>query len=127
MPKGKIFTIDYDIYDRYTLVVVGASDKEIAKWVKKNAPSVKIDDEFYEAIACPGQGRTIRDGMFTMLRLKQFDGSAKDMRHLAHEAFHLAEFVMSHIGIVHDWKTSGEAFAYFIGWTVEQVLEGVEK
>ena len=60
-----------------------------------------------------------------MIRLKEFSGTNRQIGTLAHEAFHLAEMVFDRIGITHDMKTSGEAFAYFIQHTVKQILDRV--
>ncbi|MCK5218087.1 hypothetical protein KAR10_01110 [bacterium] len=122
----KMFVITHPTFDMQTLVAIGATDKQIKKWVKKHT-KVDTDDEFMEIIVCSGFGRTTRRGAFTMLRLSEWEGTNKNIAHLAHEAFHLAEFTFHRIGIVHDVETSGEAYAYFIQHTVEQILDELRK
>lgn len=117
----KMFVIEHPTFDMQTLVAIGATDKQIKKWVKKHT-SVKPDDEFMEIIQMLGSGRTVRFDRFTMLRLKDWDGGVEYISLLAHEAFHLAELTFDRIGIKHDPDISGEAFAYFIQHTVRQVL-----
>lgn len=121
-----LFTIHHDVFDSQTLVAIGASDKDIVKWIKKNT-NLEINDDLMDAIACVGEGRTAMHNSFTIMRFKKWKGSHYDLGVLAHEAFHLAEFIFHRIGVEHDMMTSGEVFAYFIGYTVEQVLEGIEE
>jgi len=120
----RLFTISHDTFDMETLIAVGVSDKKITKWIEKNT-KLKADDDFMSSISCDGLGRTVRHGGFSMLRLDHWDGTNRNIAHLAHEAFHLAEFTFDRINIKHDVETSGEAFAYFIQHTVEQVLDGL--
>jgi len=124
--KRRLFIITHDIFGSETLVAVGVSDKAIAAWIEKHTDIV-VDEKFMGLIACPGLGRTMMHDNFSMLRLKDWAGYNRNTAYLAHEAFHLAEFIYDRIGIVHDVRTSGEAFAYFIQSTVEQVLDGLEK
>ena len=121
----KIFYITHDVYESQTLVAIGVSDKAIVKYLKKHKANMKYDDEFYRGIKCAGYGRTASRGSFTMIRMKNFKGTPRCMNTLTHEAFHLAEHLFNRMGIFHDWNTSGEAWAYFIGYTVEQVLENL--
>ena len=120
-----MFVIEHPTFDMETLVAVGVNDDAIIKWIKKNTV-IEADADLVALITCVGHGRTARHGSFTMLRLDGWKGTNKNIAHLAHEAFHLAEFVYDRIGIRHDVETSGEAFAYFIQYTVEQVLDGIK-
>ena len=123
--KRRLFTIEHSTFDSQTLVAVGVSDKAIVAWVEKHTEIV-VDEKFMGLIACPGLGRTMMHESFSMLRLRDWSGTNKNTALLAHEAFHLAEFIYDRVGIVHHVGTSGEAFAYFIQHTVEQVLDGLD-
>ena len=117
--KGKIFLIQHDVFDSQTLVAVGVSDRRLKKWIRKNTTSVKFDDD----MKLHGAARTVQNGRFSMIRLRGLDGSNYDISILAHEAFHLAEFLFNRIGVSHDVEISGEVFAYHIQSTIKQVLD----
>lgn len=117
----RLFLIQHATFDSQTLVTIGKSDKEIVAWVEKNT-LIEITEDFVALIAGPGDGRTVLDGAFTMMRFKEWNGTNSDIARLAHEAFHLTEFVFNRIGVQYDMDISGEAFAYFIQHTVKQVL-----
>lgn len=121
MGMKRLFLIQHPTFDSQTLVAVGKSDKDIIAWVEKHT-NVETDEDFAAVIACPGEGRTVSDGGFTMIRFKVWNGTHADIARLAHEAFHLAEFIFDRIGVKYDLETSGEVFAYFIQHTVKQVL-----
>ncbi len=121
----KMFLIQHPTFDMQTLVAVGATDKQIKKWIKKNT-RIKPDDELMEVIACVGFGRTAVHGSFSIIRFSEWEGTNRNIAHLSHEAFHLAEMTFHRIGIIHDVHTSGEAYAYFIQHTVEQILDALK-
>lgn len=125
MASGEIFVIHHEVFDSQTTVAVGVTDKQIVKWIKKNT-TIKVCDDLLEAIYCEGLARTALHGSFTMIRFKEWNGTNRDISFLAHEAFHLAEFIYDRIGIKYDMEISGEAFAYFIQNTVDQILEHLQ-
>ncbi len=118
----KLFLIQHAVFDSQTLVAVGLTDDRIKKWVDQNT-DIKTDETFMALIACHGVGRCVSHGSFTMIRLLSWSGTNRDISLLTHEAFHLAEFIYDRIGIKHNVECSGEAFAYFIQHTVEQILD----
>lgn len=121
----RLFLIQHPTFDSQTLVAVDKSDKDIIAWVEKHT-DMETGEDFAAIIACPGEGRTVIDGGFTMVRLKTWGGTNADIARLAHEAFHLAEFIFDRIGVKYDLAASGEVFAYFIQHTVKQVLNKIE-
>ena len=120
----RLFVIEHDVFNSQTLVAVGVTDERIIKWAEQTTDLV-IDDAFRELIKCDGDGRTAWSGPFTMIRFNDWNSTGDEIGTLAHEAFHLAECVFRRIGIQHDQETSGEAFAYFIGHNVSEVLKGL--
>lgn len=121
----KMFVIEHPTFDMETLVAIGATDEDVEKWIKKNT-TLEVDEEFLDFIACPGFGRTVVHGSFSMLRMPEWKNTNRNFAHLAHEAFHLAEMTYQRIGIKHDVETSGEAYAYFIQHTVDQILDALK-
>lgn len=122
----RLFTIEHDVFDSETLVAIGVSDDRIIKWLQE-CTDLEVTHELKRLIECHGYGRTVMSGSFTMLRLKDFSDTNRQIGTVAHEAFHLAEMVFDRIGIKHDIDASGEAFAYFIQHTVKQVLDVCRK
>ena len=116
----RIFTITHDVYDSRTMVAIGVTDKAVVKWIER---WIDVDDELAELIKCQGSGRTVQHGKFTMIRLEDWSGTNHDIAILTHEAFHLCEMIFDRIGLHYNMDISGEAFAYFIQHTVEQVLD----
>jgi len=122
MKLKKFFVIYHSVFERQTLVVINQTDAATAKWIEKNT-IVDVDDDVMEAIKCTGVARTAVCDVFSIMRFKEWNGTNSDIATLAHEAFHLAEFVYAQIGVKYDPDISGEAYAYFIGHTVWQVLD----
>jgi len=122
----RLFIIRSSVFDMETLVAINVSDKDILKWVGKNTV-LKRGKKLKDAIRCEGLGRTFAHGSFSMLRLDGWKDDSRGASHLAHEAFHLAEFTFRRIGLKYDFDSSGEAWAYFIQHIVNEVLEGVRE
>ncbi len=120
-----IFLIQHKVFDSQTTVVIDESDKKIARWIEKNT-TIEVCDDLLEVIKCHGLARTALHGSFTMIRFNEWSGTNRDISLLAHEAFHLTEFIYDRIGIKYDMEISGEAFAYFIQNTVDQILEHLQ-
>tara|TARA_R110000850_G_C9593273_1_gene427739 strand:+ start:19 stop:399 length:381 start_codon:yes stop_codon:yes gene_type:complete len=122
---GKIFVIEHSAFDSQTTVAVDVSDKKLVKWIDDNTV-LEVDDEMRDYISLVGEARTVLNGNFTMIRLGEWTGSNYNIAVLAHEAFHLAEFIFDRIGVKYDMEISGEVFAYFIQSTVKQILDVLE-
>lgn len=121
-----IFVIEHDTFNSQTVVAVGVEDEKLKKWLKKNT-NLEINDTFMELITVNGDAKAISHGIFTMIRLPEWTGSNYDIALLAHEAFHLAEFLFNRIGVPYDINTTSEVFAYHIQTTVEKVLNKLGK
>lgn len=119
---GEIFLIGHSVFDSQTTVAIGVTDKQLVRWIKKNT-NIKITDDLLRAIRCDGLARSALYDSFTIIRFKEWNGTNRDISLLAHEAFHLTELIYDRVGIQYDMDISGEAFAYFIQSTVDQVLE----
>lgn len=58
--------------------------------------------------------------------LVHFTEDAAPMRGIvAHECFHIVEYVFEHIGLKHSSKSS-EAYSYYLQYLVNKVYEGIE-
>ena len=123
--KGKIFVIEHSVFDSQTTIAVGVTDKKLLKWIDDNT-ILEVDDEMREYTSLIGEARTVLNGKFTMVRFGEWTGSNYDISILAHEAFHLAEFIFDRVGVKYDMEISGEVFAYFIQSTVKQILDILE-
>lgn len=57
----------------------------------------------------------------SIIVLKKFDFTPKDLGTLSHEIFHIAFMILDNMGISYSNK-SDEAYAYLIGYITEQIL-----
>jgi hypothetical protein len=121
--KNRIFVIEHNVYESETIIAIGVSDKKLLRWIKKNT-----DLKVSKSMVSMGtkQGIACMSGIFTMIRLHKWNGTPENHGALAHEAFHIAEFILERCGVIYDMHTRSEAFAYMVGSTVRHVLDHIE-
>lgn len=123
--KGKNFIIPLVVYTFDVMVSIAQTDEEIKGVLKKHLPA-DIHDELHLAEFKNGsQGRAV---MFsngaTLIRIRHQVKYASVRGVLAHEIFHVAEFIMDRIGIKHSLECS-EAYAYLIGYLTEEIYKQI--
>ena len=70
---------------------------------------------------CGGYAYWNQDTDVLGLYVEMRDGFV-NMPHVAHEAFHLTDYICERQGIEHTFGTGNEAWAYLLGYIVDQVL-----
>lgn len=126
MPNKKKFNfiIDLTIYPFHVMVSIGESDKKVLQRLKKYGMDYS-DPNFIAYQTEHAHGRTCRfESGAMLLRLRQVPTTAEDKGRLAHEVFHLAEFLFNNIGLKHHVRC-GEAYAYLIGYITEKIYSEI--
>ena len=119
--RPKNFIIDLGPYPFDVLVSINQTDKQLKKVFSDL--DIEWEDEVWVADQKIQLGRTamLETGQ-TVLRLIGWKVDAKGIGVLAHEAFHVAEFLFQRINMPHSVQYSSEAYAYLIGFIVEKAL-----
>lgn len=121
--RGKVFIVPLIVYPFDVMVSICQSDEEIRGELKKRLPLDCQGELELSDLKHGAQGRAV---MFsngaTLIRLRHQLKYASVKGHLAHEVFHVVEFIMDRIGIKHNID-SGEAYAYLIGYITEKIYE----
>ena len=120
MKIPRIVTLFDSVHLARITVFIGTSDVAVAKWYERRGWAFDADDK--EFVKLNGSGRTAHwdDGRPIMLRLCK-DSRANLFGTLAHEAVHVATFVLGTRGY-HCDKRDDEAYAYYVGWIVRETL-----
>lgn len=123
--KNKIFTIQLDIYDAQITVAVGVSKEEMNKYIDKYSivrPSQSFIDAL-EDLSDSTMGKAILDTEthWNILWLKNEIKTPYDYGTLAHEASHLAHFILDKMGV--EWSVDNdEVVCYTVGYIVKEIL-----
>lgn len=107
------FKMDAGCYPFDVMVCIDMSDEEVFEKLNHH---VDLTDEEKITLKLEdiGKGRTVQlSGGQVVLRLVDM---SLDEAHefIAHEIFHIVEFILGRVGISHDVNISGEAYAYLI-------------
>lgn len=123
--KKQRFILGQGTYDFEVMVSLGESHEAVCKAIEKKG--YKLSEEETERLKMYGCGRTVLlKGGQIILRIKLDKNRAKFIGCLTHELFHVVEFLFDVIGIKHDVSTSSEAFAYQIGYLMENIYKRIK-
>lgn len=113
--KRVAFVIPIDLYNASVLVCIGHNRQQLYDVVKKHDGSEK----FLKRVSIVWEecgGWAVEDGNTGnyLIWIPRMMRQAQDYNSLAHEVFHIVDFLMAKIGIKLTMKTC-EAYAYLIG------------
>lgn len=122
MKNKKLFIVDHGTYPFDIIVDIGNSDEVLYEFLQKH--NKIVDEELKELLQNKGNGRAVMlSGGQTVLRIRNKLKKPDFYSTLAHEVFHCVEFLFDRIGIQYDMEKTGEAFAYQIGYIIENILK----
>ena len=124
--KPSIFTIDLDVFDAQVLIAMGATESDITNFIKKNS-EVEPSAEFLEMLQIDQNdsqmGRSIFDSEtnWKILWLRHYPKTPYEYGILAHEASHIAHFILENMGV--EWSAENdEVVCYTVGYIVKEAL-----
>jgi hypothetical protein len=117
------FIFSLEIYPFDVMVSIGENDEELKEKLNEVGVDAEGDNNWhYEAT---GLGRAISfPGNQTLLRLRNKPETTADYGTLAHEIFHICEFILHKVGI-NLTRDSDEAYAYLIGFVTRKIYESI--
>jgi len=128
---GRNFIVPMVVYPFDIMFSINQTDKEFSNSLSKKLHKDHFDQFMSDAhmphmeSSNPGTARTIRlTGGQTVMRMNHWDGSAQMHGVVAHEIFHVIEFLFRRIEIKLCNK-SDEAYAYAIGYLTEKFYENM--
>ena len=117
MKKKKIFLVDWVIFPFNVMVCLGSTRKEIIKELKKF--DYTLNEEESERLQMYGKGRTVMlDGGGTVLWLNYIPKKGSGV--LAHEVFHVVQFLLVKIKMDID-RNNEELPAYMIEYLTNEI------
>lgn len=126
----KLFFVDHDVFgDSFsTLVCVGMSSDDILKYIRTKTKKKLSENEVDAIKGVDGvRGRALRlEDNETLLFLKEPPSDTETIGTLAHEAFHIADFILGTIGVTYN-DSSDEMWAYLTQHVVVSVLKHYRK
>ena len=116
-----------DVLYRYTIMVsVGEDDAVLRKRLTKRF-NIDKDSNIHLWTSDDMMGRALLYTNGTcLIRLRDFSLMYHDISALTHEVLHIVFFVMNDRGVELS-DSSDEAFCYYHGWLMEQVLKKLAK
>lgn len=117
------FVFSLEIYPFDIMVSIGETDEELGARLREVGIN-EIEDNIWH-YENTGLGRSVSfPNNQTLLRLRNKPETGLDHGTLAHEIFHICEFVLSKINIPLT-RDSDEAYAYLIGFVTKRIYEEV--
>lgn len=124
----KWLEIPVKIYSRSISCAIGYNDvelfplidKKLKGWCKNKAELKVIKDRVE---GCGGLAYMFEGGHL-FLWVRSFPENANSIAVLSHEIFHIAEYILDHIGMELCWKTR-EAYAYLIEYITREIFENL--
>lgn len=121
-PKKNKFFINHGTYPFDIKVFLSYSHEEVVDDLRKGG--LELDSEDIENLKCTGNARTVMlTTNQTVMIFKESDSYNEFMNHVVHELFHCVEFLFERINLPHDARTSSEAWAYQMGYIMQQFME----
>ncbi len=117
------FIFSLEVYPFDVMVSVGETDEELKEKLNYVGIEPEGDNNWhYEFL---GLGRTVSfpSGQ-SLLRLRNKPETVDEYGMLAHEIFHVCEFILHKIGL-NLTRESDEAYAYLIGFVTKKVYEQI--
>jgi hypothetical protein len=117
------FIIPLKVYPFDVMVSIGESNKKLRKRLKAYGvcKADRYSDIWHLSEVCHGRGVFFGCGR-SLVRLKKAPKTANQKGILSHEVFHVADFILRHIGIRLS-EDSHEAYGYLIGYLVEEIYK----
>lgn len=122
---SKNFIIPLHVYPFDIMVSIGESDKELLPKLKRYGVSKEsLDSDVWQlSDTCKGRG-TLFVCNRSLIRIAEPPKSPHGKGLLAHELFHVVDFILRRIGIELG-DDSFEAYAYLIGYLTEQIYKRI--
>ena len=125
--KPLVFIIRNEIYPFDVLVSIGETNEQFVKTISKNLPISAVDElEQDPTILKFGPTTVARTMMFDtgqiVIRMSHKPESYVDHGIIAHEIFHVVEFLFRHLSM-NLTPDSSEAYAYLIGFLTTKFYE----
>jgi hypothetical protein len=115
------FIFSLEVYPFDVMVSVGQTDDDLKEILKGVGVDPNLDDNWryeqtgvWRAISFPGNQ--------TLLRLPNKPESVDEHGTLAHEIFHVCDFILHKVGVTLT-RESDEAYAYLIGFVTKKIYE----
>ena len=128
MPKQKRLSeiIDLEVYPFDVMVSFNESDKKFVKRLKRYGEDGQdLEMEGLRSASSKRGYAVMLPSNVTILRLNFYPRTPNDFGMLAHEIFHVCEFIMERIGAKVNKETS-EPFAYLLQYVTEKVYDLIE-
>lgn len=127
--KPIVFIIKNEIYTFDVLVSIGETNEQFVKTISKKLPNSAVDELVEDpSIIQFGPTTQARTMMFEtgqiVIRLRERPRVSTDHGIIAHEIFHVAEFLFRHIKMPLTPESS-EAYAYLIGFLTTKFYEKI--
>lgn len=120
--KKALFVIQTHIYPCNILVSVNQTKEDLAKSLVKSFKQNTEEEYLNGVLAGPYGARTFWfEGGGIVLHFPNLCDCSFCKGIVAHETFHAVECIFDYIDLKHDKSTSSEAFAYLIGYIVEEI------
>lgn len=120
--KKSLFVIQYHIYPFNLVVSVNQSKEELAKSLVKSFKHGTVEEYLSGPLSNEYGARTLMfDCGGTLIHFPELCECSHCNGLIAHEVFHAVEFLFDKIELKHSMEFSSEAFAYLIGYIVEEI------
>ncbi len=120
--KGKWFDIDIPIFNHGVMVSVDEEDdvlrKRLLKWKNKDE---ELDKLMRMEDTVRGRACFLDSTHQSVIRLRTSPNKYGYLGTIAHEVFHIVDYILQGIGMKHKLYTSDEAYAYLIGYLMEEI------
>lgn len=120
--KKDLFVLRTHVYPSNLLISINQTKEELAKSMAKSFKQNSEDQYLTTVLAGDYGARTFWfEGGGIVLHFPNLCDCSFCKGIVAHETFHAVECIFDYIDLKHDKSTSSEAFAYLIGYIVEEI------
>jgi hypothetical protein len=127
--KPSISIIPLVVYPFDVLLSIDQEDKQLINYCVKGGVS-KEELEEAEMLNLPETTKAkavMFQNNLTLIRLKTIEVEKCELQgYIAHEAFHITTFIMQTIGMKFSLKYSDEAYAYLLGYLVQEINKRIK-
>jgi hypothetical protein len=122
MPNQKVHSFYDELYGVTYHLFVNTSKAKLNNFLLKNYNTViQNSDNVDELAGCCIELTTKKGSVIVIALCSAFTNTPECHGTLVHECYHAAEFVLRNRGVQSN-KTTSEAWAYYLGYLIEQVL-----
>jgi hypothetical protein len=118
--KPRSTIINLSVYPFDLLVSFNEKDDEVFNKLNELGANVEMSD--IETKTTQAGKSILFSTNHSLIRIPIFTGTPNDYGVLAHEIFHIAEFVLNRVGITHS-SDSNESFAYLIQYITKEIYK----